>query len=388
MTLLNIPIGSALKRALSKLRKKFAGGSRSDPQDIVMKTKPAPTPKNLPNAPKPVMFYDETMPTIPSEPRRVGVPPVISFVVVIYRMSQQARRTLYSLSASYQVGVDENDYELIVVENDSEANLGQQAAEETGNNVRYFHRLESEPTPVHAVNFGVEKARGTHVCIMIDGARMVTPGVVNFMLAALRLHPRALVSVPGYHLGLKVQQEAMLEGYDENYEQSLLTSIKWPENGYDLFKISCFSGTSANGFFRPIGESNCLCMSKEFYHQIGGCDPRFNESGGGQVNLDLYKRACETPESILVTLLGEGSFHQFHGGVTTGQQGEARKKAMEAHFAQYARIRGEPYSPPTCRSIYFGTLPDSALKFVHHSAERVLRLRAELDADNQRVEGV
>ena len=48
----------------------------------------------------------------------------ISIVVIVYKMPDQAGETLYSLSARYQRGVTEDDYEIIVVENASSAVLG------------------------------------------------------------------------------------------------------------------------------------------------------------------------------------------------------------------------------------------------------------------------
>ena len=173
----------------------------------------------------------------------------------------------------------------------------------------------------------------------------------------------------------------MLEGYDEAMEAELLQSINWPEDGYRLFEICVLSGTSAAGYFKPIGECNCFGMSKTLWKKLGGYDPRFTETGGGQCNLDLYKRAVELPETILVTLIGEGSFHQFHGGITTGTKGEERLKAMQDHFNQYTAIRGESYQPPTKRAVYFGTLPDCALKFVRHGASVVMKNRGWLPRD-------
>jgi hypothetical protein len=182
-------------------------------------------------------------------------------------------------------------------------------------------------------------------------------------------------AIPGYHLNSIVQQEAMLEGYDEQAEAELLKTINWPKDSYRLFEISCLSGTSAAGYFKPIGECNCFFMSNEIWNKLGGYDPGFTGTGGGKCNLDLYKRAVELPETNLVTLIGEGSFHQFHGGVTTGTKGEARLKAMQDHINQYIALRGEPYQPPTKRSIYLGTLPDCALKCVRHSASVVMKNR-------------
>ena len=141
--------------------------------------------------------------------------PLLSIVLIVYKMPNQAEKTLYSLSTAYQQGVSEDDYEVIVVENSSSAVLGEERALQYGGNVRYFYREETRPTPVPAINFGAEQARGSHINIMVDGARMLSPAVVSYSLAAMRLHPRAVIAVPGYHLGPKLQQRSMLEGYCE-----------------------------------------------------------------------------------------------------------------------------------------------------------------------------
>jgi hypothetical protein len=213
---------------------------------------------------------------------------------------------------------------------------------------------------------------------MIDGARMLSPGVIANTLAVQRLSRDAIVAVPGYHLGERLQQEAMLTGYDETVETALLEGIEWPADGYRLFEIACLSGTSVSGFFRPIGESNFIAVSRELWQRLGGFDPRFNSTGGGQVNLDFYKRACELPESIPVLLAGEGCFHQFHGGITTGQSGERRRAIMAEHFAQYGALRGGPYKPPAKRAIIFGAFPDNNMKVVGHSAHCVRVARGEV----------
>ena len=96
-------------------------------------------------------------------------------MVVVYDMPEQARRTLYSLSTDYQRGVEADDYEVIVVENHSRRVLGEQAATAYPGNFRYLLRHEQLPTPVFAINDAAALATGTHITVMIDGARMVTP---------------------------------------------------------------------------------------------------------------------------------------------------------------------------------------------------------------------
>ncbi len=327
----------------------------------------APLTPPLKNSPIPVERFDPAV-AIPGAP--LAARPLVSFVVIVYKMPDQAEKTLYSLSTQYQQGVTEEDYEVIVVENSSSAVLGEERACQYGNNVRYFYREETLPSPVPAVNFGAGEARGTHISVMVDGARMLSPAVVSYTLAATRLAQRTVIAVPGFHIGHKLQQRAVLEGYCEEEEAKLLASIDWPRDGYRLFEISCLSGTSRAGYFKPIGESNCLCVPRDLWQELGGFDPAFTETGGGQVNLDFYKRAVESKDALLVILIGEGSFHQFHGGITTGTQGAERVKAMEDHFNQYAALRGGPYISPDKRPVYLGSVPDSAIRFLQQGASQ------------------
>jgi len=300
--------------------------------------------------------------------------PKLSLILIVYDMPRQARNTLASLTAGYQNNVTESDYEVIVVENASENILGKAAVKACGGNFRYYLREEASVSPVNAINFGVSVARGPVVSIMIDGARLLTPGVIEYILAAYRVTSTAVVAVPGYHLGYELQQKAISTGYSERDEVELLKGIEWPENGYRLFEIACFSGTCVGGYFNPIGESNCLSVPKQLYESIGRCDPRFDMAGGGCVNLDLYKQFCELPGTSLFMLLGEGTFHQLHGGVSTSCEDDKLQKHLAPQFRkQYAEIRGQEYSPPLKKAIYLGTIPETAQGFIQYSSDKVLQ---------------
>ena len=320
-------------------------------------------------AARPITRFADNM---PSPRRRREHRPLLSIIVVAYAMPEQLNRTLYSLSLDYQHGVVNEDYEVIVVENTSGQDLGDARATAHRGQFRYYRREETEPTPIHAINFGVEQARGDFVAIMIDGARMITPGVVAWTLAALDLHDEPVICVPGYHLGAELQWVAARKGYNEAREAELLASITWPENGYQLFDISCSAGTSAGGIFKPIGESNCIAMSRALFNRLGGFDTAFRQPGGGLVNMDFYKRALETPDTQLVILIGEGSFHQFHGGETTGKAGIDRDQALYDMQAEYVELRGERFSPPEKRATFLGPVPDSALRYLRHGADSVI----------------
>lgn len=295
--------------------------------------------------------------------------PRLTIVLVVYKMDKQAEKTLFSLSPAYQRDVEESDYEVIVVENNSDEMLGEKRASEYMGNLRYFARDEKERTPVHAVNFGAAKARSTHLSIMIDGARMLTPGVIRNTLDVIALDPTAVVSVPSYHLGEKLQQIAINDGYDEATEAGLLAKIGWPENGYRLFEIGCFAGASQHGLFLPSSESNALTLSVKKWNAVGGLNPKFSDFGGGRANLDLFKRVLEYPGTPYFVLFGEGSFHQHHGGTTTGTKKSDRKALMAQIRKQDKKIRGDNSAPPQIQPILFGQIHPPAYRFIRLSLD-------------------
>ena len=229
--------------------------------------------------------------------RRLFFKPRLSLIVIVYKMPEQAKRTLLSLSLDYQQGVFPEDYEVIVIENASTRPMGKEGIAGLKGNFRYYYRDEKLPTPVPAINFAASIAKGRSIGLMIDGARMASPGMVRHILLASNVSKNAVVGVPGYHLGAKVQQEAMGSGYNEETEATLLKSINWPKDGYRLFNIACASATSRPGFFSALGESNCICVPRHIWKRLNGIDSRFTETGGGQANLDFYKRVCELKDT-------------------------------------------------------------------------------------------
>ena len=298
--------------------------------------------------------------------------PALSIVVIVYDMPRQALNTITSLSPVYQQGVRPEEYEVLVIENRSQNCIPAEVVAAFPDNVRYVLREETEPTPVHAVNYGAGLARGENICIMIDGARMVTPGVVSGLLRGHRVSAGAIVTVPGYHIGSELQQDAVESGYDEAADKTLIESVDWRNNGYGLFDVACLSESCATGFFLPHGESNGISMPRRMWQVLQGCDHRFNLRGGGLVNLDLYMRACEFPGTQHVILPGEGTFHQFHGGVTTGGDARDRREALIGEIRdQYRQIRGEDFQRPETQPIYLGCMPPQAIRFLELSCAQV-----------------
>ena len=288
--------------------------------------------------------------------------PEVSVVVVVHNMDREAPRTLYSLSAAYQQNIAADEYEVIVVDNGSTPPLDPKIIDGLSGNFRLIRLDPAPPSPAHAINRGLAEARGDIVGVMIDGARMVTPGLLHFARSGVRLYRRAVVVTLGWYLGLDLQRWAIEGGYNQEREDALLASIEWPKDGYRLFEIAALDEPSADGWFGTIGESNILFLSRESWDQLGGVDERFDAPGGGLLNLDTLVRASELPNSEMVVLLGEGTFHQLHGGIVTDANYRTFAQTGAKWAAQYQTIRGRPWEPVQVgHRTHLGMIPPAAL---------------------------
>lgn len=305
--------------------------------------------------------------------------PKLSVVVIIYKMSRQANNTLRSFAPDYQKGVSAEDYEVIVVENSSDDPLGEERALAHGPNYRYYARPNIGASPVPAMIFGAETIRSPILGLVIDGARMVTPRVVRYALDAFAISDHAMVNVPGYHLGSQEQHNN--PAHDEAAEQALLDAVRWQEDGYRLFTISSyFRGRHQHGYLMPVMESNCLFCAKSDYDAIGGTDPRFDMPGGGMVNLDLYRQLAMLPHTELFALPGEGTFHQYHGGVTTTAD-EGREELLHAFREQYRELRGTNYRMVEREPRLLGAVTGWAMPMLQFSAAERMRIHELLGWD-------
>jgi hypothetical protein len=295
----------------------------------------------------------------------------LSLIVVVYNMPRQAMNTLYSLSIPYQKNVSIDDYEVIVVENASKNTLREQDVLDLGDNFKYFRRDEPGVSPVPAVNFAYEQAQGNLIGLIIDGARMVTPRVVEYALLAFRMSKEALVMVPGYHLGEQDQKFHLDSGHSEEKEINKLRELHWQENGYRLFQFAAWSSSNQRGYFQPMQECSCIFTSRKNFEAIGRADPRFDLPGGGSINLHIYRRLGLLPHSKLFVLPGEGSFHQFHGGITTQQlaDNDMRQATLKRFDQQLDEIWNGDFKALTREPLMLGAVTRWAQPFLAKASE-------------------
>lgn len=267
----------------------------------------------------------------------------LSIVVVHYDIPREFPRTLRSLSTPFQIDMDPDDYEIVVVDNGSSRPPDVSAAVAAGMNIDVIRLENAGPSPSRAVNVGLNAAMGKYVGVFVDGARLASPRLLRTALEALSISERTVVGSRGRYLGPAFQRESMHDGYDRDTEDALLRSIDWERNGYQLFDISVFDESSGPSWFTPVAESNSLFMPRVLWKELGGFSEEFTSPGGGFVNLDTWKRACELPKVTPILLAGEATFHQLHGGVATNSP----KSSTAPMRREYERIRGRAYTSPT-----------------------------------------
>lgn len=265
--------------------------------------------------------------------------PAASIVLVSHEMGRELPRTLRSLAAPYQTGLPRDGLEIIVVDNGSRQPPDEAMAAGLNANIRFLRQPRPGPSPVAAINTGLAAARGALVGVWIDGARLASPGLVAACLAAARLHPRPVIATLNYQLGPSLQFDSARHGYDQAAEDCLLARIGWPADGYRLFDVATTELRA--GPAGPMLESNALFLPRALWDELGGYDTAFVEAGGGVVNPDTFLRACALPGVQQIRILGEGTFHQIHGGLTTSTQASAIA-LLQAGSRLYLKRRGRP----------------------------------------------
>jgi hypothetical protein len=307
-------------------------------------------------------------------PRRADLP-TLSIVVVVHDMVRELRRTLRSLGAAYQRGVTADDYEVIIVDNGSARPIERGLVAGFGGQLRVERIDPAPPSPGGAANHGLRLARGDVVGLIVDGARIASPGLLDGARRAACLAPRPIITAPAFHLGSVRHMEAAEVGYDQAAEDRLLAESGWESDGYRLFEVSTPAGSWGRGLFGPAGESSSLFCPRSIWDELGGLDERFALPGGGLVNHDLYRRACGLEGVELIVLLGEGTFHQHHGGA-----GTTRRFSWDEMHAEYRAVVGAVHQPPANAPLYVGRVHRSLLPFVERSARQAInRMTTEGD---------
>ena len=205
--------------------------------------------------------------------------------------------------------------------------------------------------------------KGNTLC-MIDGAHMLSPGIFKNAQIVFNNFEDALVYTIPFHLGEFLQNDSILNGYNQEVEDQLLASVPWQEDGYSLFSI-CEINNANHSFYTAVLESNGFIIKKSSLLEKGGFDENFESIGGGLANLDIFKKIVEDSKHLPVALIGEATFHQFHGGVSTNIK--RVEHPIVGFRAEYKKMRGYNYTRPSFTPYYWGHYPVSLEKAMPNS---------------------
>jgi hypothetical protein len=173
-----------------------------------------------------------------------------------------------------------------------------------------------------------------------------------------------LVAVQSLPLGAPMREPA--EAWDQAAEDQALATIEWQRDGYELFRLTQAYGDDARGWFGALFESACITMRKDSFENLGGFDQRFQSPGGGLVALDFFQRALARPDLAYIVLLGESTFHQFHGGAATGAKPD--EHPWHTFHTEYRALRGHDFQRVARLPIYLGQFPPQSLAIAEFSA--------------------
>ncbi len=293
---------------------------------------------------------------------------MISIVVNFFNNRREAENTLYSMTRAYQQGMGDTPYEVIAIDNGSTQPLSAERVTSFGPEFRYRFLATDSVSPAQAINCACHEARGEKIMVVVDGAHILTPGVLRRARDAFRMVQSPFVATVPFHLGPKNQSHSVSEGYNQAVEDQMLSLSGWRQNGYELFNYSGAFADGSGGWFGCLYESGCFCMRKQDYLALGGLDERFQSRGGGLVNLDFFARVLAEDALDYVMLLGEGSFHQVHGGVASNAP--RHQHPFEEFHREYVNIRGKAFSRSLRRPYHIGMLRSEALRIAKLSMAR------------------
>jgi len=274
--------------------------------------------------------------------------PLLSIIVVFFNNKREAPRTLYTLSKSYQKDVEDLDYEVIAVDSNSPEPLSPKVVKSFGAKFSYHFTPTDYPSPVEALRTGLAHSKGEYLMVIIDGAHMLTPNILSKWRDVIKAFPASFVYNQRYHLGKFRQNDHV--GYNQAKEDKLMSSVDWKNDGYSLYGISDYQ-QSEEWWFSKHFESNCFILPKQKIIEHGSVYKDYFSLGGGFLNLAMFKDAIEDPDLTSVMLIGETTFHQFHGGTTTNVAREEVR--LRSYKKEYFKLNKTNYGRPINTNVHY-----------------------------------
>ncbi len=291
---------------------------------------------------------------------------MLTIIIIFYNGRREAERSLYSLSTPYQKGVTNEQYEVLVLDSGSTEPLIASDVTKFGPNFRYEYVQTNHPSPTETLRYGLSQVKTDFVGIIIDGAHILSPGILKSYFEIQKINSQSFVYVPIHHLGNYQQNDSMTLGYNKEVEDKALAELNWRENGYSLFQFCCFDQSNFYEF-RTQSESNCYFLPTKELRDIKTFDKDYFSIGGGLINLDTFQSLNESDSLVNYTLIGESTFHQFHGGTSTNIERE--NHPINLYRNEFKLLNGYNYRQSESPTIYYGAYHPS-IQFVRPKTQR------------------
>ena len=131
---------------------------------------------------------------------------------------------------------------------------------------------------------------------MIDGAHLLTPGVLRHGMLGLSTYAPAVVTARQWYVGPGQQPDTLAGGLRQRVRGPPVRPDRLAGRRLPAFEIGHFIG-DARLVRRRVGEQLHL-RPPGLIDQVGGMDESFSTPGGGFVNLDLFERMVSSPGSL------------------------------------------------------------------------------------------
>ena len=285
---------------------------------------------------------------------------LLTVLIVFYNGEREAKRSLYSLTRTYQNLSPENEYDVIVLDSGSTKPLSAKMVQSFGDNFKYHYVKTNHRSPVEALQFGLSIVETPYTSIIIDGAHILSPGIMNQFYKIQSFAPDCFIYTSKYHLGPYHQNDSLTVGYNQEKEDKMLAAVDWKKNGYLLFD-NCNFHHSPFSEFEISFESNCYFAKTSALRATKVFDQPFHSMGGGLVNLDVFKRLITNENIDNYCIIGEGTFHQYHGGASTNI--ERKLHPVGTYMQEYFDIYDKPYIASETIPTFYGKYNEVTRKY-------------------------
>ena len=156
--------------------------------------------------------------------RRRASPATLAIVVNFFNNRREALNSLYSLTRAYQVDSQDLDYQVIALDNGSTEPLSDADVRSFGPQFHYRYVPTRSVSPVEAINEACRGAAADWLMIIIDGAHILTAGVLALTQVAFRRFASPFVATVPFQLGATKQNFSVQAVYNQQQEDQLLAA--------------------------------------------------------------------------------------------------------------------------------------------------------------------